>query len=318
MLKHWIIFIAIAIFVLITIPYLKYLSKSKTKAKITPEMEKQANIKTVLYILFYWLCDLFYMSLFIDNFACKYIFGGLIMIVVFVNLSKIVSFPNSKSIIQIIGMVQDFIIGVGLSIYLIYIIPNKELQNIVIPIVSAVYGGLITLAGVSLGIKKSDKDRKEDEIKKARPLVFMVDPHTISYDKEQPIKRYLLSHNNRGSLKCANKRQTHFILPHIAITNSDYSHCVMIGFRINNDYHLYDIGQVLSKNSLMILRNDFIFSIKEDKIDYIALLIEDMLDNIYELELNFSIAKDKKENIIQIVSGIELKPTTLNLNAKEI
>ena len=60
-------------------------------------------------------------------------------------------------------MVFDFVLGVGLSIYLIYIIPNEGLQNIIIPIVSAVYGGLLTLVGVAWTIKKSDSDRKQEE-----------------------------------------------------------------------------------------------------------------------------------------------------------
>lgn len=316
--KHWIIFIGIAVFFPIFLPLMKAYAKSKLKQEPNLEMEKLANIKVLFLVIFYWICDLFYMSCFLNNITYKYIFGILIIILTFINLSKIVSLPKEKSFIESFGLTQDFILGTAITIYLIYIIPNEGLQNIIIPIISAIYGGLITLAGVSLSIKKADKDRKDDEIKKAKPLVFMVDPYTINYEKEKPIKRLLLSQNNRGSLTRANKRQKYFTLPQIAITNSDYSHCVIIGFRINNDYHLYDIGQVLSKNSLMILRNDFIFSIKENKIDYMALLIEDMLDNIYELELNFSIAKDKKENIIQIVSGIELKPTTLNLNAKEI
>ena len=57
------------------------------------------------------------------------------------------------------------IIGVGLSVYLIYIIPNKDLQAIVIPIVSAVYGGLITLVGVAWTIKDTNDKRKEDLIR---------------------------------------------------------------------------------------------------------------------------------------------------------
>lgn len=66
-------------------------------------------------------------------------------------------------------MLQDFLVGIGLTVYLIYLIPEKELQTIILTIVAALYGGLITLVGVAWTIKKSDKDRKEDEIKHEKP-----------------------------------------------------------------------------------------------------------------------------------------------------
>lgn len=314
---YWISFAVIALIVLFGVPMLKNWTLQKTKIQITQEMEGHANVRVVLYILFYWLCDLFYMSCFIDSLICKYIFGGLILIIIFMNLSKGVSYPKERNNFERFGMIQDFILGTGLSIYLIYIIPNKDIQNIVIPVISAVYGGLITLVGVALTIRKSDKDRKDDEIKKAKPLVFIVNVRNINSDKEKPISRFLYSKNARGTLVWANKKNKYYSLPLIAISNADYSHCVIIGYRINNDYHIFDVGQVLPKDSLMILRNDFTFNYKEN-IQYISLLIKDMLDNIYELELNVSIIKYDKEDVFQIESGIEIKPTTLNINPKEI
>ena len=312
---YWISFAVVALIVLFGVPMLKNWTLQKTKIQITQEMERQANVRVVLYILFYWLCDLFYMSCFIDSLICKYIFGGLILIIIFMNLSKGVSYPKEKNNFERFGMIQDFILGTGLSIYLIYIIPNKDIQNIVIPVISAVYGGLITLVGVALTIRKSDKDRKDDEIKKAKPLVFIVSQ--INSSKETAIYRFMYSERCRGSLKTANKNKKFYSLPLMSISNTDYSHCVVLGFRINNDYHIFDVGQVLQKESLMVLRNDFNFNYNDD-INYVSILIKDMLDNIYELELNYSIDKSGKENMIKIISGIEIKPTTLNINGKEI
>ena len=317
MIGYWISFAIIAIIALFGIPYLKAWTIKNTKILISPEMEKKANIRIVVYVLFYLLCDLFYMSCFIDNIVCKYVFGGLILIIIFMNLSKCVSFPKERNSFERYSLIQDFIIGIALTVYLIYIIPNKEIQDIVIPTVAAVYGGLITLVGVALTIRKSDKDRKEDEIKKAKPLVFTVNIKTINSDREKPINRFLYSTKNRGTLSYNNKRSKYYTLPAIVISNADYSYSTLVGFRINNDYHLYDIGQVLKKNTLMILRNDFKFNYKE-KINKVSLLIMDMLDNIYELELNVLIKKDGKNNCIEILSGIETDKTTLNINPKEI
>ena len=43
-----------------------------------------------------------------------------------------------------------------------------------------------------------------------------------------------------------------------------------------------------------------------------------MLENLYELELNFSINKEDKNKTIIINSGIETRRTTLAINPKEI
>lgn len=51
---------------------------------------------------------------------------------------------------------------------------------------------------------------------------------------------------------------------------------------------------------------------------YVAISLQDMLDNIYELHLNFEILKEGKNQEIPINSGIETEKTTLPLNTKEI
>lgn len=317
MIKHWIIFIGIALFFPIFLPLMKAYAKSRLKKEPNSETEKLANIKVLFYVIFYWICDLFYMSCFLNNITYKYIFGILIIVLTFINLSKIVSLPKEKSFIESFGLTQDFILGTAITIYLIYLIPNENLKNIVIPIVAAIYGGLITLAGVSLTIKKSDKDRKDDEIKKAKPLVFVVDEKTINYKKDKPLVRVLPSEKQRGDLNFSDKINKYYTLPFVALDNFDFSHTIIIGFRVNNKHHLYDVYQVLPKNTLMFLYNDFKFTLDEE-IQYVALLLKDLMDNIYELQLKFNIETTANENKIEIESNLDTIHTTLNLNAKEI
>ena len=64
------------------------------------------------------------------------------MVIVFYNLSK--AFISGNKAFSF-GLIQDFIVGISLTVYLIYIISNKELQEIIISIIAAVYGGLLTL-----------------------------------------------------------------------------------------------------------------------------------------------------------------------------
>lgn len=166
-------------FIFLAIPFGLFKIKEYTAKRINPteKQKKIANQRFAILCLFYWLCDFFYMTFIIDNLTWKFILGGLIMIIIFYNLSK--AFINGNRVFNF-GLVQDFIVGIALTVYLIYIIPNQDLQNIIIPIISAVYGGLLTLVGVAWTIKKSDRDRKEEEIKKARPLftydIYMDEP----------------------------------------------------------------------------------------------------------------------------------------------
>lgn len=150
----------------------KILAKQSIKVEITPEMNAAINRRIVGYIVFYWLCNLFYMSCFINNLICKYIFGGFIMLDIFMNLARAFSYPKDKTSFMRWGLLQDFIVGVVLSIYLIYIIPNTEVKEIVIPIIAAIYGGLITLVGVAWTIRKSDIDKNDEEVKKSKTINF--------------------------------------------------------------------------------------------------------------------------------------------------
>lgn len=170
MIGYWISFVLLFPFILFAVPYGKIQTVKMFKTKTTVEMDKVANMRVVIMILYLWLWNLFYMSMFTNNMVCKYIFGGLIMIIIFIDLANAMSYPRQRNWLEKWLMVQDFIVGIVLTIYLIYIIPNADVKEIVIPVVAAVYGGLLTLVGVILTIKKSDKDRKEDELKKARPI----------------------------------------------------------------------------------------------------------------------------------------------------
>ena len=278
---------------------------------------KLPKLLGIRYLIFSLFIDLFYISIPYQNIACQFIFGGLTLLTIFVNLSVNFVQSNKNKLIKRFELVLDFVLGIGLSIYLIYIIPNEALQNIIIPIVSAVYGGLLTLVGVAWTIRKSDNDRKQEEEQKAKPIVFICDTRTLVDELKNPIQRFLLSKKCTGTLKEAKDKNDAYIIHQILIHNSDYSYVSVRGFRINNDYHIYDIGQVLPKNTIIDLRSYFKFEYAEE-IKYVALILEDMLDNLYEMELNFEIHKNKTEQVIQINSGIETKKTILPLNAKEM
>ena len=170
MTVFWVSFGLIAILIPVGIFTFIGWGAARMDPKPTKEQYARAGAKGFYYTFFYWLCDLFYMACFKNFLICKFIFGGLILAIILVSLSRSFSVPTNKTTFNRVGLVHDLVIGICLTIYLIYIIPNAGVKEIVIPVVAAVYGGLITLVGVAWTIKKSDRNRKEDEEKKARPI----------------------------------------------------------------------------------------------------------------------------------------------------
>ena len=162
----WISAITTAIAVPITLCNLwKY---AEIKNAYTIEQKKTTRINLIKYILFYWLADAFYISIFSHSLLWQFITGGLCMIIIFVNLSNLVV---SRKIVSKVAMLHDFVAGIAITIYLIYIIPNPSLQNIVLIIASALFGGLITLVGVAWTIK--DGQRREGESKRLEKIPYL-------------------------------------------------------------------------------------------------------------------------------------------------
>lgn len=170
MIGYWVSFALIAGLIPIGIFYFIHWLETKLKVEPTKEQKTQAYIKGIYYIAFYWLADLFYMAHFINNLVCKFVFGGLMLIIILVNVARSFSIPKIRNGFDRFGLIQDFLVAMALTVYLIYLIPNSTIQSIVIPVVAALYGGFITLVGVAWTIKNSDRIRKEEEIKKAEPL----------------------------------------------------------------------------------------------------------------------------------------------------
>ena len=211
-----------------------------------------------------------------------------------------------------------FVILGYISIYASsYSLEDNTIFNSLITLFSSIIGGGITLVGVAWTINHNKLEKRKEEEQKAKPVVFICNPRTVSLRSHNLLKALLYSYNEKGTLKKAQGNKTGYVLPQILIDNSDYSHVIVRGFRINDDFHIYDYGQVLPKDETLYLKSDFRFKYSKE-INYVSIILQDMLENLYELVLNFTIVNDKKDNVIKINSGIETKKTTLNINPKEI
>ena len=154
---HWLIF---SIVVVIAAFGVWQLVRTLLKGeKFTDEQKKSAKSNAIAYGSLILMYDLFYMAIFNDWSWLIYTIGILIVINVFVNLTR--AFLSENKFIKK-ALPFELLIGLGITVYLIYIIPEGKLQNVVLTIIASVYGGLITLVGVAWSIKHSNQTRKED------------------------------------------------------------------------------------------------------------------------------------------------------------
>lgn len=271
---YWFVFILIAISVPLGGTTIKQLALKRKN--YTEEQTKNFKTNITKYTLFYLLVDLFYMSIFLDNLICKFIFGGLVILIVFYNLSIV--FLSGKSICKFM-LLHDFIIGLLLTAYLIYIIPSQDIKDIVIPLVSSVYGGILTLVGVAWTIKKTDSDRKEERKNSVKPYLY-----PISYRKELSNNLIYAEFFRNNQSKISNCIGV--------IQNTDNGIFVLKEIVINGNSYKIPVTKFIDKNNAAQI---FIYDEKQITIESIFLLGTDVLGNVikYKLKLN------KEQNAIE-------------------
>lgn len=266
---QWLIFAAIFLSIPFGVGSFSVWAKKLLKVKLTAEQERAANLKLGLLMFFYWLCDLFYMSFIIDSLVWRFIFGVIIMLVIFFNLSK--AFINASIPQPKWGLVHDFIVGVGMSIYLIYSIPNPDLQNVVIPVVSAVYGGLITLVGVAWTIRHGQDERKRDEFQKAKPLfsfnmmyapLATVEGKRVCFDEDDNNKQ----RNNQVVFEIENSDRSAFVIERLFHDGQwwslDANKVVLPGKTIYVEFHFTEDVNNLFVEAKDALGNCYYYEIK--------------------------------------------------------
>lgn len=165
MVACWIIFAVLLLFIPVGFGYFGVLCTKKFNPN--EQQKKNMNVTLGKATLLFWLYDLLFMAIFNQWHVMIYIFGLLSIVIIFTNV--ICVFLSENQLLN--KMISfDLLVGVGLSIYLIYLLPDEQLKTIVTAVVAALYGGILTLVGVAWTIRHSDKERKEEEKKKAKPI----------------------------------------------------------------------------------------------------------------------------------------------------
>lgn len=289
----WLIFALIIIATPFAVGYVSLFTKKRNK--LTKEQEKAMNLNMFKYLLFYWLIELFFMSvLIIDSLTCKYIFGGLILLIVLYNLTMSFVSNTTKETWQRIGILQDFIAGMALTIYLIYIIPGKQveingvvtvdnsLRDIITTIVAAVYGGLLTLVGVAWTIRKGDKDKHEDEIEKFKPAFWVL---TNDKTSNKGIFDFRFNLNKFTELIQNNPNNSSWVsIRNFNIQNSDKTAFFIYGFLINENIYEVNNKFVVNKDDIV---GFFVHDYHIEKLNDFCIIVEDLIGNLYKCGFRF-------------------------------
>lgn len=289
---QWLIF-SLFIF-LIPISFVNLAVQIKKKHKLTEEQEQTMSFNIVKYTLFYWLCDLFYMSFIIEKTSLKFIFGGLIMVIIFCSVSNSFLSNRKKEGIAKFSLLQDFIVGIVLSIYLIYIIPNHTLRDIILTMSAAIFGGLFTLVGVAWTIRKGDadrnaellrieKERKEEERKIHVPYLKVVNKPE-SFDSVGCYVQETVNFSNPESLTILENDTVYTVLiEDFFVKNISTNNLLLNGVMVDNKYYKFDNQYLLESNAVCKIKlraKDLIFA---KPLNQLLLCVEDIIGNKYTI-----------------------------------
>lgn len=287
---YWFAFVLVAVMILLGAISLGVILSGKSRNKSWFSLCLQISKS----VFFYILIDLFYMSLFNKWIVCQFVFGGLSVIIALYNLcfAFLGQSPNNKS--SKVFLLLDFLIGIALTIYLIYITPTvNNLQSIVTTIIAAIYGGLLTLVGVAWTIRKQDEIRRDDEKKGFKPHFNI---YHGKLDKHITIKCFEFDITMKSMISFDDKLNEKYILGDFIIENTDFADFYFVGLSINGVLLLRDANLFIKKSSYAVLTFDNFPLYMQDTIKSISIIVKDLMDNHYAMELGF----ENDENDITI------------------
>lgn len=249
----------------------------------------------IFFILLWPAFNFEYKWMFIVGFGCCYLYA---LARVFKNVFYGKSNKELK-LIQIIGNIIFYVtMIVGLPFLLEYAgVDSKTIQNTIVPIYAAAIGGIMTLGGVAWTIKKSDKDRKEDDKKKYRPIinfcpiegeiegVFLGEMDFVD-EKENPLVRTDKNSVVSEIIRCIGK-------------NTDFSEFYLCGIIVNRKRYYTSRKRYVDKNSYLGLKDNFVVYTNK-RIKSFSFILEDLLGNEYRLPTKFK-PDEKERNFIKML-----------------
>lgn len=289
---HWFVFGLIAI--IIPFAFIYFQLWMQKKWNITDEQKKNASVVTVKYILYFWFLDCLYMTIFNQWKIWIYILGIIAVIKVLYSLTITFLGKKQKNVILDISLLLDFLLGVGLTVYLIYKITDAQLQNIVTAIVAAIYGGFITLVGVAWTIRKGDKDRDDDlkrrDAEKAEEARKQFVPY-IKMAHGDPVHG-VVDASAHCTLQLSNLSKPcfySFTIKDFCIKNISNSNIILLGIFINDSYFGFSNDTLVEKDTACGIQTTRNWEYASKKpLEKLTMIIADVLDNRYAVECSLT------------------------------
>ena len=253
--------------------------------KPTEEQKKNLGINICKYIGVLWIYDLFYMAIFNEWLILEYVFGVLAVIIIFYGLTK--TFLSEFNAIKWM-LPFDLVAGIVISIYLIYRLPNSDLRDVVTAVISALYGGLLTLIGVAWTIKHTNEEKRKEEAKAIHPFIYPFNSRNDFDAKE------LLTICFFDSSSDKTKSKNRYIG---MIKNTDNGILILKEIIVDSERFYIKYGDILDKNRFaqIILSTE-----KELEFNNTTIIGTDVCG--YVVAFDIELAEDKKE-IVRIVEA---------------
>lgn len=273
---HWFWFGFFVVYIPLAFFYMYFWSEKRVKPN--EEQKKTAELNLCKYILLFWFYDLLYMAIFNQWLVLEYVFGIIAVIIIFSNLIK--AFLSGIKFFKWM-LPCDLLCGVGLSVYLIYRIPNETLQTIVLTIVAALYGGLLTLVGVAWTIKRQDENQDKTYGLKIKPVLILIENEMYNLNTPEDLmdlqKRYSYINRCEAFIENADFQSG------IVLKNIGGGYCFIDKLYLNNTEVSIINRCYIEQNGIVVLD---ILGNKECFIDSDLLIcVRDMENNLYKYEL---------------------------------
>lgn len=225
-----------------------------------------------------------------------------------------------KRIIYWICVALVFLLVVGIGVFLIYKIPKelKTLQEILTTVFAAIFGGMLTLIGVIITIKKGDRNRLEDEKNRHIPYLIL-----IKDEEEQDVKQdHILERGMGTSFKKTNyvgdiTLKYSYVFDDIIIKNLSFSCIILKGILINNHYIEFINNQLLEAGEkAKISGAQLDYKTYEEKVK-VKLLVCDSLRNEYYFDIEIELIGGKtvpyKEGKVYALTEYKCLPKQISL-----
>lgn len=280
---YWVIAICLAVISPFALANFKIYAEAK--GNYTKKQKKAASEKIGFAMLSVWYVDFTFVCMFMNWLVAFFILVGLYLIKMVYNVESVLVNRKDPKAYPSFLIVGDFVLSFLLMILLIYKIPNQSLQTIVTALAAALISGLLTLLGVIMTIKQSNKERKEERLNQIKPFFY----YTPYFDGPEYYNEKKTHHDKKFQI--GNKHTNCIALGRFV--NSDKVEFLLKSILIGDQEILCSFDPSVSKGELFEICL-FLDEKVEAPTEY-TLKIEDIDEN--EILIRISLDTTKAENV---------------------